>query len=441
MKDLTLCAVALAAAAGMIGCSSDAPDAAGENLGEANDELVISISIGGDDDDDLSSVTVDPKRELLITDLSVVEDPVRTTWPAGTPVGPQAAWTFGRLMEKMAGPQQDPSQFCLDWLKMWEQDQIVNGYLAPARPAIQSIVIAPWLQASGGQKLNLRIAPFRLLAIVNRLDLRSKSAGNISAGEGRFVFGFVKPDGSPSPFTVIFEYGVRADSEYDVKDWAEDWHELGETPFGPKFNSKLQKFTDKFSGPNCQGRPNNSCLNQLRTNEVPLDPNKVWELRDYRLAGSPGKIVTAPMVMTPDGSFNGTSFLANFINTNAALINQRQHTIDPTMLGASAFESLVTPWDAPGITDSEARHNFALSTCNGCHTAETGTSFLHVKNRAAGVESKLSGFMTGITVNDPISGAPRTFNELARRAEDMAFVLEVDNDELFPNAASDDDDD
>jgi len=439
MKDLTFCAVALAAAAGMIGCSSDMPGASDEALGSAEDELIISIGgSGDDDDDDLAANTIDPKRELLITNLSVVEDPVRTKWPAGNPVGPQAAWTFGRLMEKMAGGQ-DASQFCLDWLKKWEQDQTLNGFLAPARTDIQSIVIDPWLQASGGQKLNLRIAPFRLLAIVNRLDLRSKSAGKLTAGEGRFVFGFVKPDGSPSPFTLIFEYDVKADSEYDVKDWAESWHDLGEIPFGPTFNSKLQKLTDKFSNPNCLGRPNNSCLNQIRTNEVSLDPNKIWELREYRIAGNPGKIVPAPMVLTPDGGYNGSSYLADYINTNAALINQRQHSMAPTMLAASSFASLLTPWDAPGITDSEARHNFALSTCNGCHTSETGTTFTHVKNRAAGVESKLSGYMTGITVNDPISGVSRTFNELASRAQDMAFVLNNDDDDLFPGVDDDDD--
>jgi hypothetical protein len=439
MKELTFCAVALAAAAGLIGCSSDAPGAPSETLGSSEDDLIISIGGGGDDDDDLSAVTIDPKRELLITDLSVVEDPVRTKWPAGAPVGPQAAWTFGRLMEKMAGAQ-DASQFCLTWFKKWEQDQTVNGYLAPARTDVQTLVIDPWLQASGGQKLNLRIAPFRLLAIVNRLDLRSKNGNQISAGEGRFVFGFVKPDGSPSPFTVIFEYNVRADSEYDVIDWADDWHQLGEMPFGATFNSKLQKLTDKFTGPNCPGKPSNSCLNQLRTNEVSLDPNKVWELRDYRIAGNPAQIVPAPMVLTPDGSYNGSSYLADYINANAALINQRKHTIDPTMLGASSIASLLTPWNAPGITDSEARHNFALSTCNGCHTAETGTTFTHVKNRAAGVESKLSGYMTGITVNDPVSGVSRTFNELASRAQDMAFVLEADEDDLFPGSDDDDDD-
>src|SRR5688572_13522041 len=101
MKELTFCAVALATAAGMIGCSSHTPGAPEETL--SGEDAELTISIGGGDDDDLDSITIDPARELLITHLSVVEDPVRTTWPAGTPTGPQAAWTFGRLMEKMAG--------------------------------------------------------------------------------------------------------------------------------------------------------------------------------------------------------------------------------------------------------------------------------------------------------------------------------------------------
>ncbi|MCK6590331.1 MAG: hypothetical protein L6Q76_22430, partial [Polyangiaceae bacterium] len=236
-------------------------------------------------------------------------------------------------------------------------------------------------------------------------------------------------------------YNVPAFNEKGVIDWAKKWHELGKTPFGPQFNAKLQKLTDKFSGPTCWGRPSMSCLNQLRTNEVSLDPNKVWEMREFRLAGFPASIVTAPMVLTPDEGFNGSVDLANYINANAALINQRKHTLDPVMLGASSFESLVTPWNAPGIADSEARHNFALSTCNGCHTGETGTTFTHVKNRAAGVESNLSGYMTGITVNDPVSNVPRTFNELASRAQDMVFVLQADDGDLFPAGDDDDDDD
>jgi hypothetical protein len=451
MKYTTVCAAIAVAAAGILGCSSDAPDAAlsvtMSAMSAMSDEADLKVGADIDtkknnaDEDDDEPPPVDAARELLIKHISVVEDPVRTKWPVGQPAGPQAAWTFGRLMEKMAGGQ-DASQFCLEWLEQWETDQVVNGYTVLARPAIKELVIDPWLAASGGQTLDLRIAPFRLLAIVNRLDLRYKEAnGKIWAGEGRFVFGLVDPEGAPLPFTIIFEYGVKAENAVAVKKWAKAWHELGKTPFGPAYNAKLQLLTDKFANPICTGRPNNSCINQIRTNEVALDPVKVWELREFRLSAQTGKLVPSPMIQTPDLSLNGTDALATFINANADLAKQRKHVIDPSMLAAAAPGSLTTFWDAPGILDNEARHGLALSTCNGCHTVETGSKFLHVKNRAAGAESNLSAYMTGTTVTDPVSGVTRTFNELAGRVQDMQTVLISEPDDIFESPIDDDDDD
>jgi hypothetical protein len=45
-------------------------------------------------------VVIDSERELMITDLKVVEDPVRT--------GPGGVWTFRHLIETMAGPHDPP---------------------------------------------------------------------------------------------------------------------------------------------------------------------------------------------------------------------------------------------------------------------------------------------------------------------------------------------
>ena len=66
---------------------------------------------------------------------------------------------------------------------------------------------------------------------------------------------------------------------------------------------------------------------------------------------------------------------------------------------------------------------FSLNTCNGCHGAETDTSFLHVFPRSLGQEASLSGFLTGITVDDPIDGTVRTFDDLGRRNADLAGLL------------------
>ena len=124
-----------------------------------------------------ASLTIDPSKELLINDLSVVEDPDRTVWQQ-TADGDGAAWTFGHLVRDLAG-EHDASDFVLQWLKTWESPQLVNGHSVAARPSIRSLVIDPWRQASGcgaGDSpcyLDFSRAPFRLLAIVNRPDLRT----------------------------------------------------------------------------------------------------------------------------------------------------------------------------------------------------------------------------------------------------------------------------
>lgn len=169
---------------------------------------------GGD-----TRISIDPSRELMITDLSVIEDPIRTD-PAN---GEEAVWTFKYLMENMAG-ENDPAEFTLKWLEHWEKDQSVNGQVSPARPDIRPMIIDPWLAASGGETLDLSLAPFQLLAIVNRIDLRVHDEESVTTdGEGRFVFGVLNEQGEPLPpiagditggFIVIFEYELVADERF-----------------------------------------------------------------------------------------------------------------------------------------------------------------------------------------------------------------------------------
>jgi hypothetical protein len=98
----------------------------------------------------------------------------------------------------------------------------------PPKLAMQSLVLNPWPRTADG-KLDLRRAPLRLLAIVNRIDSRNLAQGH--AGEGRFVFGVIGPQGFPEQFTVIFEFRLPAQTPQDVLDWASRWHALGAQPF------------------------------------------------------------------------------------------------------------------------------------------------------------------------------------------------------------------
>jgi hypothetical protein len=371
-------------------------------------------------------------RELMITDLSVVNDSRAT--------GPDGVWSFGGLIKAMAGTI-EPGQFMVDWLKTWEASQTVNGFSVPARPTIRARVIDPW-KAKDGQagvsdaawRVNLANAPFRLLAVVNRLDLNRGNGTTVvdNAGEGRFVFGVTDGTGAPLPFTVIFEYELLAKDRETLRGWAQTWHALGTKAFGADYNAALQQITDRFSGKNkAPSKPNGSPLNQIRTNEIAL--NSTWELREFHIAG--GKLQEVPTLQSPDNSLQNTARLAKFINDNEADILDRKFTI-PAQFESAPFlaGSSLVPfgffWRAPGVGNNEARHIISLNACNGCHHRETNTNnFLHVANRPANAAAALSGFLTGVTVIDPVnSGTSRTFNDLAARAEVLKLIATESGD-------------
>ncbi|WP_438025694.1 LamG-like jellyroll fold domain-containing protein [Sorangium sp. So ce233] len=363
-------------------------------------------------------------REIFVKHLSVIEDPIRTTFngPAGDPR--TGAWTFARLMEDMAPTPADAPAMVEQLFSTWLTDQVVNGFTVAARPNIQQVVFDEWPRSPDGS-LDLRQAPLMLLGIVNRIDVRNLAEGH--AGEGRFVFG-VFSQGFAQQFTLILEYKLPASTEADVLDWANAWHALGSLPFpSEQYNAALQALTTRFTGRNAApGKPNGSSLAQLRTNEIALtDP---WELREFVLSADTGFLRPATVKLTPDLGFDGSARLADFVNQNAAAIIAEQHTVPDAFqgspfLGGSSINNL-TAWTAPGILDNEARHKFSLNTCNGCHGGgETGTPFLHVNVRAPGNEGTLSGFMTGIDIADPVSGEARNLNDLARRNLDLKALV------------------
>lgn len=386
-------------------------------------------------------------KSLLVNDPNVVADgdPTRT-WNPCTNTGTQlGAFTFGRLMTEMANQPLtgiDPSDFVLQWLQTWQTTQTINSFNAAARPNITSQVISPWLAASGGVKLNLGIAPFRLLAIVNRLDLRTGSSfyggttGN--AGELRFVFGVVRPGTTCQllPFAVILEYGVPINGCTNVRTWAQQWVSLGSLPLGSAaYNTALQALTDQVVLRNAApAKPNGSALNQLRTNEIALAIP--WEVRQFNLLTVPTDTLhETSNAQTPDVSFNASTTLDNFITTNKADIDNGTYVV-PQVFSAVPFLGAATPilntnvfWNVHALDLDPAhvpnynntRHIFSLNTCNGCHAGETKTSFTHINpTTPLGSPAALSGFLTGVTVLDPAFGSPsRTFNDLARRQSDL----------------------
>jgi hypothetical protein len=294
--------------------------------------------------------------------------------------------------------------------------------------------------------LDLRIAPFRLLAIVNRVDLRGNSVyGGGSAGEGRFVFGVLDMTGrggpyngqssSPcgeTPFTVIVEYGIDR-TGCDIRDWGRQWYNLRNYVLGsPAYNAALQAITDQFTRANASPRkPNGSALNQLRTNEIAIAnpfPDDTWQMREFRLPRGDGHLFEANSMQTPHESLRNTDLTADYVNADTGGILGGSYVVpdfwwgQPFLTNASDVPGGTFWNDGPNIPifDRGARHLFSLNTCSGCHAGETNTAFTHITPTPFGTPAGLSGFMTGINVADPADGAPtRNFNEFKRRALDL----------------------
>jgi len=363
-------------------------------------------------------VAVNAERELLIRDVGVVDD----ARASGAGV-----WSFAHLMEAMAPSPELAPEMVERVLRSLTQEQVVNGLTVAPRPNIDERVLTPWPRDAAGA-LDLSQAPVRLLAILNRLDLRDLSKGQ--AGEGRFVFGVLDGAGSALQFTLILEYRLPASSEADVLEWANLWHGLnGLSPESEDYKLALEQITERFAGAGADpSGVNGSALNQLRTNElIDFRSGLPWELREFTLAGS-GLLEPDTVKLNPDRSFNGTATLASFVNDNESAILIERHDVPETLdgapfLAASALND-IDFWAADGITNNDARQKFSLNTCNGCHGAETGTAFLHIAPREVGSAAALSGFLTQIELPDPVDPATsRSFNDLARRATDMANVL------------------
>ncbi|WP_164012215.1 CARDB domain-containing protein [Pyxidicoccus trucidator] len=362
-----------------------------------------------------TTCTIDRPSELMVTALSVVEDPVRTA--------PGGAWHIGTLLREMAGGQ-DPSPLARAWLKTWLTKQVVNGLNLPARQEMQTRVLGPWEARSGGagKPLDFSKAPFRLLAIVNRMDLRQPGA---HAGEGRFVFGVVDANGAPLEFTVILEYALPGGTPEAIQKWATDWHELGKLKVGNTgYNAKLQALTDRFAKAGVMtGRQAGSALNQIRTNEIELA--EPWEMREFVLTAQ--GLMPETVKLTPAMHFENTATLASFIQQNQADIIAERHTVPNSLggvpfLGAMAATPLDFFWRAPGVS-TEARHKFSINTCSGCHAGETQTEFVHVAPRAAGRVAVLSPYLKGTTVTDPVTRSTRVFDDLGRRAADLKALV------------------
>lgn len=371
---------------------------------------------------------VSTSHELMIRDLSVVDDPVRTAFDPTSHDPRNGVWTFKHLVESMARTPTDAPAMVEAMLTSFTVPVTVNGFTVAARPGVQSQILAKWPRTASGA-LDLARAPLRLLAIVNRLDLRDLAKGD--AGEGRFVFAFDLPPvpGAPPPeATIIFEYKLPALSEHGVVKWANAFHALGSLPFGESYNAALQAITQRFVRRGARPwAPNGSAINAVRTNEIPFGDPPIWELREFHLSWISGRLEPAALELTPDLGFDGSTTLAAYIHANQSKIIAGTHSVPKVFAGqrfqAGAVLNELRAWTAPGA-NNEARHHFSINTCNGCHAGEeTGTVFLHLSPRGPGLQAPRSRWLTGTVVADPVTGERRTFDDLGRRKADLEAIV------------------
>jgi hypothetical protein len=405
----------------------------------------------------------DPSRSLMVRHPDVVRDPARTFDPCdvdgdGNLGNVNGAWSFKTLMTNMANfplTGITPQQFTHNWLNQWMANQAANGFVIPARTNIQNFF--PGWNSAFPATLNMNLLPFRLLAIVNRIDLAKSSAyGAASPGEIRLVFGLVdvtSPScasgnlGSTRQMTVIFEYGDVTNNCSTIKNRANQWVNLSSLVVGsPAYNAALQNITNNVTlAGAAPGKPNGSAINQVRTNEIAL--NFPWQLREFTIRGGSPNLRTDTIKQTPDpASFRiGSAVTANYMQQQNVAISCESHQVPLSFLGQNFLGSHTdygfgTIWNAPAAVvpgfgfcvetptsgiptpTGTVRHKLSLNTCDDCHSGETNTTFTHISPTS--FPAGLSGFLTGITVNDPGGEVvTRTFDDLDRRGqilEDLA---------------------
>lgn len=371
------------------------------------------------------------ERELMITDLSVVNDA-----RAEDAVG---AWSFAHLMRQLAADDVAAGRMIREWLESWDAPLSVNGFPLAPRPAVRSAVVRPWMARDGAPSPQawtpaLANAPFRLLAIVYRPDLGiiAPDGAIASAGEVRFVFTALDltsaarlADAPPLPFTVIFEYTLPAHSRDELRGWAEAWHRLGRLPFGARFNAALQELTDRVTGASAGQPP------RLRTNDGLATP---WQLRQFRFDAQRARLAPAPTSNTPP-----LSLIADNRELSAEINDHPGEDLPQRFLGGGAdIPDAAFRWPAMATDNDVVRHAFAIQTCNGCHGAETGRKadaaaaaggaggFRHLGGRLRTARATLSEFLTGnpAVVPDP-TGKLQFFCDLKLRQQALFEALQA----------------
>jgi hypothetical protein len=344
---------------------------------------------------------IDPARELLIQDASVLADARASNVTDGH-------WSFRYLMEQAA--MSSANLFAEIWIANLEASGRSMAGLRRQWPTInENTQTLPDASRS----------PFQLLAIVNGIDAHSSGQGEARLVYGIYGVGDVQQLNPQSQnFTVMFRYALPVTADIPTRQaWASRFHELGATAFGADYNAKLQALTDVFTRvgarPSTQDNPRGSALIAVNINEGFLG-NSPFQLRESRLLPDPVRgmfdLVVTTLEQTPDASFNAHDGpLSDFLNGNAVLVQAGLAPLPAALLGtqSSAFNPVV-PWSFPGVSSNELlRHAFAGQTCVGCHSSEAPTTAFTIYHvvpySSPGASASASGYLPVVEIPRRVS--------------------------------------
>jgi hypothetical protein len=336
--------------------------------------------------------TIDPLKELLIIDDAVVNDAAAKNQSDGV-LG------FRHAMRLFAPEPDDASAVTLAWLDPWAPAAIRCDWLRARAENGCDATCAVCVE----RRLDLSLAPFRLIAVANRIDLSEPLAAH--SGEGRLVFAATHgagddPESAALPITVIFEFRLPGDRA----EWASRWHALGaHAAFDADYTLSLASLAEGFVGA--------EHLAQIRVNDASAGPGTMLEFHLDTAASAPlRRLVQVGLRRTPAHSIDGSEELRAFVTAHEDEILHDRYEL-PAVMQTSRVD-LGGTWALPGI-DEPLRHAFAASTCDGCHGTEhpTTNGGFHVAPSGSGL-AKLSRFLF-----DPDH---REDDELTRRSQVLA---------------------
>jgi hypothetical protein len=364
-------------------------------------------------------VKVDRWKELLVTHRSVLLDRRAQNDVA------DATWSFRHMFEELAGDATGAAALTHAWLEQWKTVTVVGPDRAPVtpRPSVGPVLLDPWRAADGGA---LSSAPFRLIAIVNRPDLRAEaSACHGAAGEIRFVYSAVDPVTRKAiPMTIIVE--IPYPTTRSAREWIEAWHALATRPFGDAYNAALAALTSEVI------RDSNRESWLVRTNEIALgEPDGLpWEMREFALGADAAqlrRLAQLPIATTPRIELDRSASLDSWAKENEARILDGSYVLPGGFqAGAAPIARSWFRWSSQSL-DPKLLDALSKATCNGCHggerIGETALPFQHIaaadQRTAYYVPANDGETRVSTWLNDP-SGYD---DELGRRERSVAQAL------------------